>query len=79
VTSATNETPTRRAMASRVGLRLEEYIVELGASEITIRPKGTRRGGPAEVTFSVSAIYERCLMARVHQDAKPKRVKRSLI
>lgn len=79
MTSATNESPTRRAMVSRVGLRLEEYVVELGASEITIRPKGSRKGGAAEVKFSVSAIYERCLMARVHQDAKPKRVKRSLI
>lgn len=53
--------PLRRLLASRYG---DEYVIELLASVIIIRPKGSRRGGPAEVAFMPGAIYTRALLDR---------------
>ena len=58
---ARNESPTRRIV---VGYQGAEYVVELRASEILIRPKGSRSGGPAEVATTPSAIHDRLLLAR---------------
>lgn len=77
MTRASNDRPTRRVMSSRVGLskfeRTDEYVVELRAETMSIRPKGCRRNGPAEVVVTPGAIYLRALQVRIETERAEKR------
>lgn len=61
MTKASDTRPTRRFMD---GIRGPGYVVELRAAVLVIRPKGARRGGPAEITVTPGAIYVRSMMAQ---------------
>lgn len=54
MTRASDERPTRRVILSQFG---DEYVVELRREVIVLRPKGSRRGGPAEVQLSPGKLY----------------------
>lgn len=58
-TRASNDRPTRRLMSTAIA----DYVVELGAREIRIRPYRTRRGGSGEVQVGVGVLYQRLLVA----------------
>jgi hypothetical protein len=74
MTEATNASPTRRLMKDRDGKTL---VVELSQGLVTIRPLGTRRGGPQEVELPIGAVYQRGVMSKLA--TAPKRVKRGLL
>lgn len=78
MTRATDISPTRRIVTGYQG---SEYVVELAAGEIRVRPKGTKRGGPAEVSITPSALHDRLLLARPTTATKRRRlrVKRGLL
>lgn len=70
MTRGTDERPTRRLLISeRYG---DAYVVELRASLILLRPKGSRRGGRAEVAVTPGAIYTRAMIARVDAERREK-------
>ncbi len=60
-------TPATEKPLSRllVGYQGAEYVVELTRTFITVRPKGSRRGGPAEVRISPSSLHDKLLLAWV--------------
>lgn len=64
MTRASDSRPIRRVLITMDG---SELVFELGARTITVRPLGTRRGGPAEVQFTPGLIYQRALMDRADQ------------
>jgi 5-enolpyruvylshikimate-3-phosphate synthase len=70
MTHGSDERPTRRVLRALDGT---EYVVELRASLLTIRPKGTRRNGRAEVVVTPSSIYTRALIARAEAEQREKR------
>jgi hypothetical protein len=61
MTKADEFKPTARLCAGRFG---DEFVVEVRRTTITIRPKGTRRGGPAEVEIGVGALHQRLMIGR---------------
>lgn len=69
MTRATNERPTRRLMESGG----DEYVVELIAGVIIIRPKGSRRNGPAAIYVTPGQVYVRALQVRVDKERAEKR------
>jgi hypothetical protein len=79
MTPATDTKPTRRVLSSRDG----QYVVELRATLILIRPKGSRVGGKAEVAIPVGAVYQRGVMVQLADEQRarrrgPLRVKRGI-
>lgn len=60
MTKGSNTRPTRRLLEAPKHNR--PFVVELMAEVIIIRPKGSRRGGPAEVVIMPGAAYVRALM-----------------
>lgn len=53
------EKPLARVL---VGYQGQEYVVELTTRLITVRPKGSRRGGPAEKQATASWLHDQlCL------------------
>lgn len=62
MTKGSDLRPTRRLLAAPRHDR--PFVVELMAEVIIIRPKGARRGGPAEVAIMPGAAYVRALMAK---------------
>lgn len=78
MTPATNESPTKRVMSVPQPGGREEFAVELSVSNITIRPKGTRKGGPAEVVLNINSVYTRALMDRTRPIASGRKVRRGL-
>jgi hypothetical protein len=69
VTEARDESPTRRVVIGYMGAK---YVVELRKNLILVRPKGTRRGGGAEVSITPSALHDRLLIARANDERKAK-------
>jgi hypothetical protein len=69
VTYASDESPTRRVV---LGYQGAEYVVELRKGLILVRPKGSRRGGSAEVAITPSALHDRLLARRVEEE-RPRR------
>jgi hypothetical protein len=62
MTKASDDKPVRRVTTpNRYG---EVFVVELYNSRIVVRPKGARRGGPAEVEMSPSLFYQRLMAPR---------------
>ncbi len=60
MTRATDARPTTRLLVGHDG---EEIVVELHARRIVLRPKGARRGGPAERVVTPSRLYQWCVEA----------------
>lgn len=73
MTRSTNERPTRRLMVGRYG---DDFVVEVGRDVITIRPKRSRRGGPAEITVLPGRVYIAALREKI-QSAKQDRRRRT--
>jgi len=73
VTRASDSRPTRRVLLNIDGV---ELVVQLRARSITIRPLGTRRGGPAEVELTPGSIYVRALLDRAEQAHREKMARR---
>ena len=69
MTHASDESPTRRVV---LGYQGAEYVVELRSNLILVRPKGTRRGGSAEVAITPSRLHDRLLAARTEEE-RPRR------
>lgn len=44
-----------------IGYQGSEYVVELTTRLITIRPKGSRRGGPLEKQITPSSLHDHLL------------------
>lgn len=60
MTRANNEAPTRRIVKGYQG---SEYVVELSEGLISVRPKGARKGGPADKQITPSALHDKLVMA----------------
>jgi hypothetical protein len=70
MTRAQDTRPTRRLLSGWQG---EDFVVELEARRIVVRPKGTRRGGRSEVAVTPSLLYDLMLMRRVEEKRREKR------
>lgn len=44
------------------GYQGQEYVVELTSRLITVRPKGSKRGGPAEKSITPSKLHDMLVM-----------------
>lgn len=71
MTPARTDRPTRRMLTSRRDGSV--YIVELSEDLITIRPKGSRRGGPAEVAFTPGRLHVQGVRVRVDAERAARR------
>ncbi len=74
MTRADDKRPTRRIMSGREWRNLpgQEYTVELFRSVVKVRPKGARRGGPAEVLVPIGALYQHGMAAKVTETRRLK-------
>jgi hypothetical protein len=54
-----NEKPLARVL---VGYQGQEYVVELTTRLITVRPKGSKRGGPQEKQATPSWLHDQLVM-----------------
>ena len=70
MTRASSMRPTRRVLTSRSG---DDYVVELYADRVVLRPKGSRRNGPAEVVAPVGPVYIRLLRERLDHERQERR------
>jgi len=62
MTKASDTTPVRRVTTpNRYG---EEFVIEVYNSRIVVRPKGSRKGGKAEVEMTPSLFYQRLMAPR---------------
>jgi hypothetical protein len=68
MTVATDK-PTRRIVRTSD----QEMVAEVRGDTLTLRPKGTRRGGPAEVSVLWGAIYYRAMLERTSQGKRRSR------
>lgn len=68
-TRATDTRPTTREVTTRYG---DTYILTLGASTITMRPKGTR-SPKVRITIDVGSLYIRSLTAQIEEAKRAKR------
>lgn len=59
MTEARDESPTRRIVRGYQGA---EYVVELYANRISVRPKGSKRGGPSEKFTTPSSLHDQLVM-----------------
>jgi hypothetical protein len=66
---ATGKQPLRRLVETMDS----EMVVELTDRLCTLRPKGTRRGGPAEVEITWGALYLRLMAARAEEKRRAKK------
>lgn len=73
MTRPSDHRPTRRVLLGADG----ELVVELYRMRITIRPLGTRRGGPAEIEVTPSLVYQRELVARAERTRREKLARRN--
>lgn len=64
MTTATDHKPVRRIVHGVGRYANEEYVVEVRAQVLVIRPKGTRRDGPAEVTVPFGSLYLNAMARR---------------
>lgn len=70
MTRASETRPTVRQLESVLG---DTYVVELRRTTITVRPKGSRKGGRSEVSITPGALYLRLMQARVDAEKASKR------
>ena len=73
MTRATSQ-PTRRIVQDKTG---REYVAEVRADTLALRPLRSRRGGPADVVMTWGAVYTRALLAR--PKARRRHVSRGLL
>jgi hypothetical protein len=71
MTKGSNTRPTRRVLEAPRHDR--PFVVELLSEVIILRPKGARRGGPAEVVVLPGAVYVRAMM----QQTRSRRTRRA--
>lgn len=76
MTRGSNERPVRRLLSSRQFN--EDWAVELRADLILIRPKGSRRGGKAEVAVLPGVIYQRAMFDRISSEKREKQKMRTV-
>lgn len=72
MTRAHELTPTRRVVTDGFG---DDLIIEVFARRLVLRPKGCKRGGPAEVEVTPGQLYQRLLVARAEERRRAKRKK----
>lgn len=70
MTRAHETNPTRRIVVSGFG---EELVVEVYSRRLVLRPKGCKRGGPAEVEVGPGQLYQRLLVARAEEKRRAKK------
>jgi hypothetical protein len=70
MTRSRDERPTRRLMSNRYG---DEYVIELRADTIAIRPKRSRRGGLAEVVVLPGLVYLAAVRKKLEHTAMRRR------
>lgn len=69
MTHGSDDTPTRRLLESLHG----PLVVELRSSTAVIRPKGSRRGGPLEVSVRIGSVYQRALEQKLAEEKRARR------
>lgn len=69
MTRANDRHPTRRIVETDDG----DFVLEVSARTLRLRPKGTHRGGRAEVEATWSALYLRSMWARVESERRDKK------
>lgn len=69
MTRASDTRPTIRELTTRFG---DRYVVTLGASVVSLRPKGTR-SPKVRIDLDVGALYIRALTAQIEADRKARR------
>ena len=74
MTRAHEVKPLRRVVRDQKAL---EYVAEIRADSLTLRPLRCRRGGPADVSIGWGAVYVRACMAK--QIVKRRKVSRGLL
>lgn len=62
------EAPLRRIVRDRRG---HEYVAEIRADILSLRPLRTRRGGRADVSIGWGAVYVRGCLARPKAPRRP--------
>lgn len=72
MTRGSDLTPTRRLLESLHG----PLVIELRESTLVIRPKGSRRNGPLEVTIRAGSIYQRALEQKMAELRKARKKSR---
>jgi hypothetical protein len=74
MTRANDERPTRRIMSGREWRNLpgQDYTVEMFRTVVKVRPKGARRGGPAEVVVPIGALYQHGMAAKATEKRRLK-------
>lgn len=75
MTRATDQ-PVRRVVRDRNG---REYVVEVRADTLSLRPLRSRRNGPADVAIAWGQLYTRALMARPVAKKRRRAVRRGLL
>lgn len=70
MTKANDVRPTRREVLSKYD---GVIVAEITARTLKLRPKGCRRGGPAEITVTWGSIFNRALADQAAERAKQKR------
>jgi len=64
------ERPTRRivlSMPTIPGLKPAKYTAELYSDTLRLRPYGTRRGGPVDVTVPWGALHRYLIQAKLEE------------
>lgn len=57
--------PVRRLVRGRLG---DAFVVEVRERTVVIRPKGSRRGGKAEVTLLPGLLYLQAMRAKLEAE-----------
>lgn len=73
MTRANDVTPVRRLVRGRSG---DEYVVEVFATVVTIRPKGSRSPKVRVCMEWGGSLFQRALVARLEEEARAKRAAR---
>lgn len=71
------EKPVRRVVISEDRFGTNDYVVEIRARTLTMRPVRTRRGGPQEIEVPFGALYLRAMIARVEATKRERKRRRA--
>lgn len=64
MTKASALKPVKRIVTGAGKYEREEYVAEVYQTRLVLRPKGCRRGGPAEVALDFGSLYLNAMMRR---------------
>lgn len=76
MTRATSK-PLRRVVQGQVFGRGLEFVIEVSDRLLVLRPKGTRRGGPAEAVVQWSGLYTRLMWDAAQERKRAKKRRKS--